>query len=135
MFLPDKVCLSCPPNVRRAGRKATKLFQIPVCMKDQPGMVGNPARGQLTGKTNISLSPFAPGNLVSGDGFGSPVPRQPAHLHIQFAFCFFIKVTDFFCLCPRVGSVLFSSVSTAINTTHPYEEFESRNIRAMICLV
>ena len=28
---------------------------------------------------NISLSAFAPDNLVSRDGFGSPVPRQPAH--------------------------------------------------------
>ena len=32
---------------------------------------------------NISLSAFAPENLVSRDGFGSPVPRQPAHLHTQ----------------------------------------------------
>ena len=32
---------------------------------------------------NISLSPFAPENLVSRDGLGSPVPRQPAHLHTQ----------------------------------------------------
>ena len=38
-----------------------------------------------TGKTNISLSAFAPENLVSRDGFGSPVPRQPAHLHTQAA--------------------------------------------------
>ena len=30
---------------------------------------------------NISLSSFAPENLVSRDGFGSPVPHQPAHLH------------------------------------------------------
>ena len=30
-----------------------------------------------------SLSAFAPENLVSRDGFGSPVPRQPAHLHTQ----------------------------------------------------
>ena len=29
---------------------------------------------------SFSLSPFAPENLVSRDGFGSPVPRQPAHL-------------------------------------------------------
>ena len=36
-----------------------------------------------TGKMNISLSPFAPENLVSRDGFGSPVPRQPAHLRTQ----------------------------------------------------
>ena len=34
-----------------------------------------------TGEMSISLSAFAPENLVSGDGFGSPVPRQPAHLH------------------------------------------------------
>ena len=32
---------------------------------------------------NISLSAFAPENLVSRDGFGSPVSRQPAHLHTQ----------------------------------------------------
>ena len=36
-----------------------------------------------TGKMNISLSAFVPENLVSRDGFGSPVPRQPAHLHTQ----------------------------------------------------
>ena len=34
-----------------------------------------------TGKMNITLFPFASENLVSRDGFGSPVPRQPAHLH------------------------------------------------------
>ena len=32
---------------------------------------------------NIPLSAFAPENLVSRDGLGSPVPRQPAHLHTQ----------------------------------------------------
>ena len=36
-----------------------------------------------TGKMNISLSPFAPENLVSRDGFGSPVPRHPALLNTQ----------------------------------------------------
>ena len=36
-----------------------------------------------TGKMNISLSAFAPENLVSRDGFGNPVPRQPAHLHTR----------------------------------------------------
>ena len=50
---------------------------------DQPGKVANPARGQLNRQINISLSTFAPENLVSRDGFGSPVPRQPAHLHTQ----------------------------------------------------
>ena len=37
----------------------------------------------FTGKNDISLSPFAPENLVSRDGFGSPVSCQPAHLHTQ----------------------------------------------------
>ena len=32
---------------------------------------------------SISLSPFAPESLVLRDGFGSPVPRQPAHRHTQ----------------------------------------------------
>ena len=32
---------------------------------------------------NISPSAFAPENLVSQDGFGSPVPRKLAHLHTQ----------------------------------------------------
>ena len=46
-------------------------------------MVAIPACGQLNRKNNISLSAFAPENLVSRDGFGSPVPRQLAHLHTQ----------------------------------------------------
>ena len=50
---------------------------------DQPGKVANPARGQLNRENNILLSAFVPENLVSRDRFGSPVPRQPAHLHTQ----------------------------------------------------
>ena len=50
--------------------------------KDQPGKVANPARGQLNREMNISLSAFVPENLISRDGFGSPVPRQP-RLHTQ----------------------------------------------------
>ena len=50
---------------------------------DQPGKVGNPARGQLNRENNIPLSPYVPENLVSRDGFSRPVPRQPAHLHAR----------------------------------------------------
>ena len=32
---------------------------------------------------NFSPFPFVPENLISRDEFGSPVPRQPAHLHTQ----------------------------------------------------
>ena len=45
--------------------------------------VANLARGQLNREIDISLSLFAPEILVSRDGFGSPVSRQPAHLHTQ----------------------------------------------------
>ena len=51
---------------------------------DQPGKVANPARGQLNRENQFPCRrSFASGNLVSRDGFGSPVPRQPAHLHTQ----------------------------------------------------
>ena len=50
---------------------------------DQPGKAGNPARGQLNRENESSLSAFAPENLVSQDGFGSSVPRQPAHFRTQ----------------------------------------------------
>ena len=33
--------------------------------------------------THTARAAFAPENLVSRDGFGSPVPRQPAHLNTQ----------------------------------------------------
>ena len=46
---------------------------------DQPGKVANLLVVSLTQKMDISLSPFAPENLVSRDGSGRPVPRQPAH--------------------------------------------------------
>ena len=36
-----------------------------------------------TRKINVSLSAFVSEILVSRDGLGSPVPRQPAHLHTQ----------------------------------------------------
>ena len=52
--------------------------------KDQSGKVANPARGQLNMENeSFPVPPFAPENLVSQDGFGSPVPRRPAHLHTQ----------------------------------------------------
>ena len=50
---------------------------------DQPGKVANPARGQLNRENEYSPVAFAPENLVLRDGFGSPVPRQPTHLHTQ----------------------------------------------------
>ena len=50
---------------------------------DQPSKVANSARGQLNRENIYPLSTFAPEDWFSGDGFGSPVPREPAHLHTQ----------------------------------------------------
>ena len=49
---------------------------------DQPGKVTNPARGQLNRENEYSPV-RVPEHLVSRDGFGSLVPRQPAHLRTQ----------------------------------------------------
>ena len=50
---------------------------------DQPDKVANPARGPQIRENDFSQSPFAPANLASRDGSGSPAPRQPARLHTQ----------------------------------------------------
>ena len=62
------------------------LYRLYVCVygqkfqqsMNQPGFVAY-AWSAEQGNMNISLSPFAPENLVSGDEFGRPVPHQPAH--------------------------------------------------------
>ena len=53
--------------------------------KEQPGKAALPILLMVswTGKMDIPLSPFTPKNLVSRDGFGSSVSRQPVHLHTQ----------------------------------------------------
>ena len=46
------------------------------------GLPGNGcqfSRGPLNRKNDFSLSPFAPENLTSRDGFGRPVPPHPTH--------------------------------------------------------
>ena len=50
---------------------------------DQPGKVASPARGQLNRKNQYFPAAFVLENLVSRDGFGSPVPRQPGNLYNQ----------------------------------------------------
>ena len=50
---------------------------------DQPGMVANPARGQLNSENDFSLSPFATDILVSRDGSGHPAPSPVSPLILQ----------------------------------------------------
>ena len=52
---------------------------------DQPGMVTNPDCGQP--KIIFSLSPFAPENVVSRDGFSRPAPRQRARSPRSCSIC------------------------------------------------
>ena len=58
---------------------------------------------------SISLSPFTPENLVSRDGFGSPVPRQPAHLHTQAESGAFLRDSSRF---PRRRPFIYSNRHT-----------------------
>ena len=52
---------------------------------------------------SISLSPFAPENLVSRDDSGSPVSRQPAHLHTQAEFGAYLwDISQFPRRCPFI---------------------------------
>ena len=87
---------NCPSGLWPAGRRKIgnsfpqEYVCIYVCMVTHIARVRiNRVRLPIllvvssTGKMNIPLSPFAPENLVSRDGFGTPVPRQPAHLHTQ----------------------------------------------------
>ena len=76
---------------------------------DQPGKVANPARGQLNREINIFLSAIAPENLISRDGFGSPVSsRQPAHLHTQTEYRAY-QLTGFFPSSAAASIYLFKS--------------------------
>ena len=54
---------------------------------DQPGKVANPAHGQLKRENEYSpvdsARTYVPESLLSRDGFGRPIPCQPAHLHTQ----------------------------------------------------
>ena len=65
---------------------------------DQPGKVVNPVRGQLN-RGNEYFPVRVRSRLrilVSRDGFGSPVPRQSAHLHTQAVSGAYFEIpTDF----------------------------------------
>ena len=76
---------------------------------DQPGKVANPARGQLNREIDISLSLFAPENLVSRDVFGSFVQRQPAHLHNQAESSAYLRDSSRF---PRRRPFIYSNRHT-----------------------
>ena len=56
---------------------------------------------------NVSLSAFAPENLVSRDGFVSPGPRQPAHLHTQAESGAYLRDSSRF---SRASNIIFKTV-------------------------
>ena len=63
---------------------------------------------------NISLSAlFAPEHLVSRDGFGSPVPHQPAHLHTQAGSSAYLRDSSRF---PRRHSKIYLTPPYAIGS-------------------
>ena len=69
----DPITISCHVcMVTHTTRVWTKRVRLPILLVVS-----------LTRKMNISSSAFAPENSVSQDGFGSPVPRQLAHLVLR----------------------------------------------------
>ena len=88
---------------------------------DQPRKVANPARGQLNRKNDISLSAFVPENLISWDGFGSPVPRQPAHLHTQAESGAYFTGTTILVIAYTDVHVMCSSASTSMYSSHTWQ--------------
>ena len=61
----------------------------------------------------FSLSPFAPENLVLRDWFGSPVPRQPAHLHTQAESGAYLRISS---RVPRRRSFIYLKPTYAIGS-------------------
>ena len=81
----DLLRVSVPVQINRVIIILYYCIVAHPCSKsmDQPGKVANPNCGQLNKKNEYFLVAFVLENLVSRNGFGSPVPRKPAHLHTQ----------------------------------------------------
>ena len=76
-----------------------------------------------TGKINTSLSPFAPKKMVSRDGFGSSVPRQPAHLHIQAEYGAYLRDSS---RAPRRCPFIYSNGHTPSGQSRVYRVTQLR---------
>ena len=72
---------------------------------------------------NISLSPFAPEDLVLRYGFGSPVLRQPVHLHSQAESGAYLRNSSRF---PRRRPFFFSNRHTPLGQSQVYRVTQSR---------
>ena len=70
-----------------------------------------------TRKMNISVSPFAPENLASRDGFGRPVRRQPAH-----------STYSDWMWCLRAGFLLISAAASMLIYTAILHRVSSESI-------
>ena len=75
---------------------------------------------------NNSLSPFEPKNLVSPDGFGSPVPRQSAHrLHTQAESGSYLRGSSRF---PRRRPFIYLNHHTPLDQSRVYRETQLRTL-------
>ena len=91
--------------------------------EDQLGKVANPARGQLNRENSYFPVPFAPKNLVSRDGFGSPVLRQPAHLHTQAEYGAYLRDSSRF---PRRRPFIYLNRHTPSGQSQDYRVTQLR---------
>ena len=76
-----------------------------------------------TGKIDIFLSALVPENLVSWDGFGSPVPRQPAHLHTRAEYGAYLRD---YSRVPRRRPFIYSNRHTSSGQSRVYRVTQLR---------
>ena len=69
------------------------------------------------------LSPFASDDLVSRDGFGRPVPRQPAHLHTQAEYGAYLRDSS---RVPRRRSFIYLNRHTPSGQPRVYRVMQLR---------
>ena len=62
---------------RREHKSSWDLSRVPQCWSRRANNI--PVLSKKNPPSYVSLSPFAPGNSVSRDGFGCLIPRNPPH--------------------------------------------------------
>ena len=92
---------------------------------DQPGRVANPYRGQLNRENKYFRVRVRALEFESRkkDKFGSPAPRQPAHLHTQAEYGAYLRDSS---RVPRRRLFIYLKPPYAIGSASP-EFIESRN--------
>ena len=92
-------------------------------MSEYRGKCYQPQKSLPRRALEFSLSPFAPESLVSRDGFGSPGPRQPVHLHTQAESGAYLRNSSRF---PRRRPFIYLNLQTPSGQSRVYRVTQLR---------